>query len=561
MAVALHVKRWIPVLVAALVSSVGPTAAGESEPLPLEIGPETTVLEGPLRDNGTVDYAAALNAKLGEGVTPEDNAFVVIAELMPLARWRVAEDVLAGEVLRQRVFEHLNVPVPDADSPTYASMELYAERMREQDDRWSEEVELEPPARQERLRGLGPQFETTRDRWRVEREQAWEGPWTAEQLPLVAEWMEAQRASLNRITEAMQRKTFWAPYVLGEDDTLVMALLPHATYSRQVTDGLRIRIHRRLEEDDIDGAVDDLLAMKQLSRHMSRQATSVEQLVAIGIAAMAIDATTSLASRDDFTAQQARSLLAELRRMEMRFPLARAIDTAERFLILDFLQQPDLFEQHGVARRPPERARERIAQVFDRNQAMRRINQIIDEVVEATRAETHSEQHERFAAIEERLNRRLDGPADWGALMELMQHADEAARRELATHAVVDMLLWPVFPGHERGMLSVDRLQVHERLEQTAVALAGYRAEHGSYPESLDKLVPDWLDAVPRDVFADDREPIRYLLEEDRVVIYSIGEDDEGDEDAGDGEDDGDTDGFSRDDIVIVLPRQKPERE
>lgn len=48
----------------------------------LEIGPETTVVEGPVRANGTVDYAAALNERLSEGVTPQNNAYVVIARLL-----------------------------------------------------------------------------------------------------------------------------------------------------------------------------------------------------------------------------------------------------------------------------------------------------------------------------------------------------------------------------------------------------------------------------------------------------------------------------------------------
>lgn len=45
----------------------------------LEIGRETTYITGPLNDDGTVNYVAYLNARYGKGVTPENNAAVILA--------------------------------------------------------------------------------------------------------------------------------------------------------------------------------------------------------------------------------------------------------------------------------------------------------------------------------------------------------------------------------------------------------------------------------------------------------------------------------------------------
>jgi len=44
----------------------------------------------------------------------------------------------------------------------------------------------------------------------------------------------------------------------------------------------------------------------------------------------------------------------------------------------------------------------------------------------------------------------------------------------------------------------------------------------GRWPESLDELVPAYIDAVPLDPF--DEKPLRYKVEADRIVVYSIGE-------------------------------------
>lgn len=55
------------------------------------------------------------------------------------------------------------------------------------------------------------------------------------------------------------------------------------------------------------------------------------------------------------------------------------------------------------------------------------------------------------------------------------------------------------------------------------VACERYRLGHGRWPESLQSLVPEFLDKVPTDPF--DGRPLRYRRLPDGVVIYSIGPD------------------------------------
>ncbi|HET6427299.1 MAG TPA: hypothetical protein VFJ30_02730, partial [Phycisphaerae bacterium] len=51
-------------------------------PPKLQVGPETTVLLGPLREDGTVDYAAALEAEASRGVTAENNAAIPLLRVL-----------------------------------------------------------------------------------------------------------------------------------------------------------------------------------------------------------------------------------------------------------------------------------------------------------------------------------------------------------------------------------------------------------------------------------------------------------------------------------------------
>ena len=56
-----------------------------------------------------------------------------------------------------------------------------------------------------------------------------------------------------------------------------------------------------------------------------------------------------------------------------------------------------------------------------------------------------------------------------------------------------------------------------------AIALELYRRRHGSWPSSLDALVPELLPEIPPDRF--DGRPLRYRLIDDQPVVYSVGAD------------------------------------
>jgi hypothetical protein len=51
--------------------------------------------------------------------------------------------------------------------------------------------------------------------------------------------------------------------------------------------------------------------------------------------------------------------------------------------------------------------------------------------------------------------------------------------------------------------------------------LVAYRADHGSYPEKLANLVPEYAAELPKDVFDD--ADLRYRREGAGFVLYSIG--------------------------------------
>jgi hypothetical protein len=58
---------------------------------------------------------------------------------------------------------------------------------------------------------------------------------------------------------------------------------------------------------------------------------------------------------------------------------------------------------------------------------------------------------------------------------------------------------------------------------RVACALERHRLAHGAYPETLAALSPDFLKAIPHDIF--DGQPLRYERRAEKFVLYSVGPD------------------------------------
>ena len=66
------------------------------------------------------------------------------------------------------------------------------------------------------------------------------------------------------------------------------------------------------------------------------------------------------------------------------------------------------------------------------------------------------------------------------------------------------------------------RIQIEVDLARTACALERYRLAHGEYPETLDALVPQFIEKIPHDIIGG--APLHYRhTSEGSFVLYSIG--------------------------------------
>jgi hypothetical protein len=78
----------------------------------------------------------------------------------------------------------------------------------------------------------------------------------------------------------------------------------------------------------------------------------------------------------------------------------------------------------------------------------------------------------------------------------------------------------------EKSFTKLASIETAKRLLVTAIALKRYHLQHGTYPASLNEMVPNYLKEVPMDPM--DGKPLRYRLRPDGdFLLYSVGEDGE----------------------------------
>src|ERR1051326_511148 len=126
------------------------------------VSPETTYVTGPLDKDGDVDYVTALNERLSQGVTPENNANVLIWQAL-------GPRPEGGDGMPEEYWKWLGIGPPPAGGGNIASLEN-CQRAR---------GATESPA--ELMERWGP---VTRH------------PWAADEKPELAEWLKRNERPL-----------------------------------------------------------------------------------------------------------------------------------------------------------------------------------------------------------------------------------------------------------------------------------------------------------------------------------------------------------------------------
>ena len=514
-------------LVAALIS-VGHVCLFGLPPKPVKpkivIGHDTTRISGPLRQDGTVDYVVATNQKYGKGVTPENNAFVMLfqavgPELLPAAN-------------REKMLSLLDAGLPEDD--------LYFVSFK----------------------GRKRSFSAALD-----------APWRARDYPELAAWLRRNSAPLGKFISASQRKRYYCPATTEESGQGIFGvLLPRLDKIRAGAKALTIRANLAIGEERLEDAWRDIMAIHRLGILMNHSATVIERLVAMAIGSTACDATIRLAASGGLSPDMGRKVLQALAALGPTPSVVDAIDEAERYVVLGSIiwisRHPEQWSMMlgGITtsgkgdqkarkdRKDSKHAKALISLLksenLDWSDILRRVNEHCDERTRtmqlptfAERAKAGKEFGRDFRHWRTRRGGEMVRKFQELAIDASKARVDKGSPSE-ETRWAGDWLMIILLPALSRGQILADISSVRRDTCVLAVALATYRAEKGQYPARLPALAPDYIKTVPSDLCSG--KPFVYRLRGNGFLLYSVGEnmiDDGGRDRKADG-----------DDIVVQVP-------
>lgn len=516
-----------------LCVAAAPLAAAETTrpvaAVKLQIGADTTYITAPLDADGYPDYVEAINERLSQGVSREENFWVLMWPAIGNAE-RSREDYIAA------VEQKLEVSI-------------------------AREPRLQDPLQVAGLKWNTPEGDRLKEQW----DESLKRPWTADEFPEIARWLDANAQVLEEVHAACQRPKAYAPAVAGEDEPfqLISILLPHVQALRGVARLLSARAMLRVGEGDVDGAWQDLLDLQRLAEHSERGWTLIEALVGYAIRSIALQPTAHWFARCELNQQELLARWIQLRPLLEPAPMHRSIDT-ERFMYLDTVIM--LMSGRAKAREMADvlgtgidwlddgpdsaggimRARRMLMQAMlmggDVNETLRYGNRMYDELIEALKPATHLERAALLKVIDERVAGDGALTRDAGALVRTYLFSSRQEVRTIPGRVMVGLLM-PAITQVERAHT---RTQAYAALLQATVQACVYRELEGTLPINLAELTEANFAGELLDPFTGDL--LRVRRDETGLTIYSVGIN---------GKDDGGRtygEGVDVDDLRVIVP-------
>jgi len=536
-----------------------PLCADEPRTVRLTLSPETTYLMEPQLPDGRIDYITALNTMLAKQTTPENNLLVGVHSLIfgekdeaILREPKTQEDRERQEAdrkYREQFWKMLGADAPPLDSLVAITPVGFAPSLSIED---YEKALLEFYTREE----LSPMIEAQRERDRnrqksrldggtitqeeyeaeikkieteiqdwyyrdIVQDQWWASlrrPWTAEEFPFLAHWIAATDAWTPKLIDISRQYTgYYYPHI-SNSSLVFEASLSYVQSLRQTARFFQMRGNLEFAQGRFDQAMECAFSPIRMGRTI-RKGTSwiVEDLIGIAKTGMGnYQLTTYLAElskeKDAAWILQKKK---EYDAIEAEFgplPWLPVWGLHERVGMLSFIQaiavEPKVaheflktcFDQEDVGK---------YEKLFDSgieygwDEIMRQVNLFYDDMEEMLLIQNRQRRLRAAARLEQRI-------AEYG---KRCIDSDATPERKAA-----DFFLGNFAPATEAVMIALTRSEWDTRVTSVAFALAAYRADHGGEsPDTLEQLVPKYLETIPLSPFTD--QPLRYLKRENDVLI------------------------------------------
>lgn len=472
-------------------------------PIDIEYGPDTTVITGPKNADGTINYVAALNEMNSKGVAAENNAFVDIARIMPQNEWFYEDHEKA-------MFKLLGVDPPNPDALRFVPFEdFFAEEMPDEEQRESH---------YERLQNE---------------------PWLATDHPRVKEWVDVNLHIIDSLESAVKKEKYYSPLVEEENPPiLILTHLPHLGHIRDIRKFLLIHLCGQLGRDDVDGAISTLILTKRFSRQCEHEPTFIGHLVGV-VNGSTYTSTQQIVSHGDFSADHAERLIQEIKRL---VPVSDSIEHIDQFVRFEALDTATWMKK-GRAGEIAEFLNGGIDPLLEGGENFVKIGNLMVQP-DVNISHVLRVQNRFMDRRIKTVRAILADPSAYERLSKDNEAAELRYRDALVERLATYMVNPDVLADGRNTVIESEVIGVHtslhlvpqmavtaktiiqarmcEQLETIAAAVGAFHAQHGRFPKDLGELTPKWMPEIPADI---DGAPLKYRVEGDTAVVYSVGTD------------------------------------
>lgn len=474
--------------------------AQQVAPAKIRRSKKTTHLTQPVRKDGFVDYAAAINEKLRQGVTPKNNAAALIAKTLGPS--------VFSKAMRVEFFRRLRIPIPPESGTYFLSMSKFARRGRsqEQASAYASRLIRQQSAGSSRL-------------------------WSRRELPDLAAWLDANHEPLSRVLEAADRAHWYCPVVVSDEDfdgVLISALMPLQQECRSVVRALSCRALLAVREGRIDDARGDILCCHRLARHVGKGFSLIDLLLGYALESVACQTEVVMLQSGRLTIKQLNAHRNSLRQLESLPSVAQKIDFGERLMVLDSIRYVYKHRVKGLkslselTANPAENAfrlLNRNMDLIDWNRVMTMVNEEFDRMRDAVARPTYAQRKQAITQLTARYKRIAVDIRSPRTLAEITKggKVDRVQLSVLLGRLFIRLFL----PGTHAARVAEDRSKTRLSLSRIAIALETYRKTNGRFPRKLSTLVPRFLKRLPEDLYSGRAFPYRATA--NSYLLFSVG--------------------------------------
>jgi hypothetical protein len=473
----------VPFSVATSAFALQETKAPTNIPSRIKVSKETTFVTEHFRSDGSVDYPAFLNERMGAGVAPENNLMAGFV--------RAVKPFHDREYIN-RVCSLIDVFPPHNPNPTFKPYD-FAHLGREK-----------------------VMYSFARSEFDAIKYQ----PWKSSEHEYSARWIEENSNVMDRFVDDINASTgLYTPFVHIDESGPLYHWNDRFVIAVPMAEFLRIRSMQRLGNCDVEGAQSDLLACRKLAMLLYQSKRRDHIYFASIVMQNAIEGEFQMAMASCLYPEDLakyRSMVGSLKperqcvqtfNYEMRFEQLVSVMRAER----------DEISIRGCEKLSSDDAKH-VFEEMDWNALLMCINQGIDKMMRELNNDPANLRKGLVKAPKALFESDMSDE-ELRAARKIVMEADRVEKAAI----FAQQYLKDYFDAIRLHAHYIETCQAREDVGDVALGLCQYRHDHGHVPSQLEELVPSYLQELPKDRFSG--KPLVYRPKNHHFMLYSVGYD------------------------------------